>query len=253
MRLPPKYIIDPPLIDAGYFNLLVHLHKAYATGVADAFFEAIRDNERVAGAADADEALVMLTEALPGFAMTPEQLQRYNQAKRYTQTRDIDDDEAQVTRKRGRLRSNPTTVAYVAAMIDDPAVLLRWWSTHIGELLPVPYAHHMTIKFKPSDHDLDQLPIGDAVGLRIVGFAEDDNIQAVVVEPIGVHSAKPIPHVTVATDGAPPSKATDLLLRGYTPIDGPIIPARVGLFIGKTAVFVRNNPRQHRLFQENPR
>jgi hypothetical protein len=245
LRLPPAHLVEPSLQEAGSFNLLVHLHKAYETGVEGGFFETIRHNELLAGATNADEALVTLTEATPRLVMTPAQLRRFNQAKHRIQWHDIDDDDAQVTRKRSRLRYNPHNVVYVGAMLDDPAVLLRWWSTHIDALLPVLYAHHMTIKFKPADHDLDTLPIGAPVGLRIVGAAGNDNIQAVVVEPIGVRSTNPIPHVTVATNGTPPSKSFELLAQGYTPVNGPIIRAHVGLFTGKEIVFVRNNPRHY--------
>jgi hypothetical protein len=149
-----------------------------------------------------------------------------------------------MSQARHQARANPAKPVYVGAMLITPADLLRWWSMNIGGLLPQVYAHHMTIKFKPADSDLDALTVGALVGLRIVGFADDSHVQAVAVEPIGVHSASPIPHVTVATDGTPPVKSNELLARGYTPIDGPVIPARIGLFTGKEDVFVRNNPRR---------
>ena len=246
LQPPPSHMVEPSLREAGSFNLLVHLHKAYETGIEDAFFETIRGNKLLAGTADADEALVALTEATPQLIMTPVQLQRFNQAKHRIQTRDIDDDEAWVTRKRSRLRANPQSIVYVGAMLDDPTALLRWWSTHVGKVLPVPYAHHMTIKFRPADSDLDALRVGAPVGLHIVGFADDGQVQAVAVEPIGVHSTSPVPHVTVATNGTPPVKSNELLARGYVPVNGPVISARVGLFTGKDDVFTRSNPRFYR-------
>lgn len=147
---------------------------------------------------------------------------------------------------RRQARANPQSVVYVGAMLDDPTALLRWWSTHVGKVLPVPYAHHMTIKFRPADSDLDALHVGAPVGLHIVGFADDGQVQAVAVEPIGVHSTSPVPHVTVATNGTPPVKSNELLARGYVPVNGPVISARVGLFTGKDDVFTRSNPRFYR-------
>lgn len=244
MRPPPSHMVEPSLQEAGSFDLLVHLHKAYETGTEDAFFESIRHNELLAGTTDADEALVVLTEATPHLTMTPAQRKRFAQARHRVWARDIDEDEAWVTRRRARLKANPAKPIYVGAMLTHPTDLLRWWSTNIGGLLPQVYAHHMTIKFRPADSDLDALPIGALVGLRIVGFADDGHVQAVAVEPVGVHSTVPIPHVTVATDGTPPVKSNELLARGYHEVDGPVIAARVGMFTGKDDVFVRNNPRR---------
>lgn len=142
-----------------------------------------------------------------------------------------------------QVRANPVKAIYVGAMLIDPADLLRWWSTHVGPVLPQVYAHHMTIKFRPTDSDLDMLNIGALVGLHIVGFADDGHVQAIVVEPIGVESTNPVPHVTVATDGTPPVKSNELLAGGYTAVNGPVLPARIGIFTGKDDVFVRSNPR----------
>lgn len=128
-------------------------------------------------------------------------------------------------------------VVYVGAMLEKPQTLLSWWKSHVGVPLPKHYAHHMTIKFAPSDAELAQLPIGAEVYLEIVGYVDDGHVQAVVVHPHGVKSKNPIPHVTVATDGTPPAKANDLLKNGFTPLGGPKIVARVGMFIDGMDVF----------------
>lgn len=121
---------------------------------------------------------------------------------------------------------------YTGVMLDDPKVLLRWWESHVGELLPKRIAHHMTIQFGPSVDDVAELPLGEPVTLEVVGYAGDVEIQAVVVRPRGVRSKNRIPHVTVSTDGVTsPVKANDLLARGpVIPVNGPTLTGRVGFF-----------------------
>lgn len=134
-------------------------------------------------------------------------------------------------------RKAAAKVRYVGAMLEDPEKLLSWWENNIGSLLPNKYAHHMTIKFAPSEERVAQTPVGDRVFLDVVGYAENDNIQVVVVQPIGVDSDNLIPHVTVSTDGTPPVKSNILLNGGFTPIQGPKLKARIGLFVDNKEVF----------------
>jgi hypothetical protein len=139
---------------------------------------------------------------------------------------------------------------YVGVILDAEATevapsateaLLRWWEAEVGELLPKHIAHHMTIRFRPTEAELAELVLGQATALRVVGFAHDAGIQAVVVELAGDRrSANAVPHVTLATDGVtPPVRANDLLSAGFTPVDGPVLTGRVGIFDGKTDVFSR--------------
>lgn len=122
------------------------------------------------------------------------------------------------------------TPQYVGVMLDDPKVLLRWWVGTVGELLPRPIAHHMTIQHKPTPDEIAALPIGKPVQLRVIGYADSGEIQAVVVQPHGVESMRRIPHITVATDGStPPVKSNDLLAEGWIPVHGPVLTGRVGL------------------------
>ena len=118
--------------------------------------------------------------------------------------------------------------AYIGIILDDPEVLLRWWASHVGELLPKRIAHHMTIQFRPSADDMAALPIGEPVTLDVVGYAGDAEVQAVVVRPHGVRSTNRVPHVTVATDGygsglIPPSFPT---ARGTAIVTGSGVVAR---------------------------
>jgi hypothetical protein len=131
---------------------------------------------------------------------------------------------------------------YVGVILDAAATeaLLRWWETVVGPLLQKHIAHHMTIRFRPTEAELAEYELGQATALRVVGFAHDTGIQAVVVELVDVGSANAVPHVTVATDGVtPPVRANDLLSAGFTPVDGPVLTGRVGIFDGKTDVFSR--------------
>ena len=92
----------------------------------------------------------------------------------------------------------------------------------------------MTIKFKPSPEEVLSLPIGDTVDLKVVGWAADDQAQAIVVSPSGVRSANKHPHVTVATDGTSPAYSNDLINNGpVTKVSGPTLKGRVGIFTGK--------------------
>jgi hypothetical protein len=138
------------------------------------------------------------------------------------------------------MRSYASTVKpiYVGVMLNNPSDLLDWWNKEVGQTLPKEIAHHMTIKFKPTLDYVNNLPLGEEVQLKVVGWAGDNTIQAVVVVPDIVSSENKIPHITVATDGeTSPVKSNALLEAGYNEVDGPIIVGRVGVFDGKKDLF----------------
>jgi hypothetical protein len=111
---------------------------------------------------------------------------------------------------------------FVAVVLDDRShkALLSWWERATGtKLLNKLYAHHMTIKFKPTQADMDKLTEGEDVTLQVIGWAEDGKVQAVAVK--GFKSANKIPHITVATDGTAPRFSNDLLEKGYARVRGP--------------------------------
>ena len=113
--------------------------------------------------------------------------------------------------------------------LDDPSQLRDWWTENVGDLLPQVKAHHMTIKHRPSDAELGALSMGGAAGMKIAGYAQDDKAQAVVVEPQGVDSANAVPHVTVAVAaGVSAAHSNELLARGYTKVDGPVLKGTIG-------------------------
>ena len=154
-----------------------------------------------------------------------------------------------------RTNGKPKTPVFVAAVLDDAAkqVLYNYWISQPGAPAPFPVMKmsHMTIKFRPSLEETAALPIGQPVQLRIAGWAGDDKIQAVAVEPVGVGSANAVPHVTFALADAsvPPKLSNDLFtnanaLGRRTP--GPVITARLGWSDGGTYHFeqpqVAGNP-----------
>jgi hypothetical protein len=112
--------------------------------------------------------------------------------------------------------------AYVAIVLDQisRARLLKWWKTEVGPLLSQQYAHHVTVKFNPSMQDVRGMPLGKKATLQVVGWAQNDSVQAVVVKSASPSASK-IPHVTVATDGALPSQSNPLLRAGFTRVRGP--------------------------------
>lgn len=92
-------------------------------------------------------------------------------------------------------------------------------------------ADHMTIQFAPSEAEAACLQIGKKVKLKVVGYAEDDKGQAVVVVPKGVRSERPIPHITISTiPGVGAIYSNNLLAAGYEPVVGPTLEAVLDTF-----------------------
>lgn len=75
--------------------------------------------------------------------------------------------------------------------------------------------------------------VGERVTLRVVGVAEDDQVQAVVVDlPPGLTSDKPVPHVTMSHAEASSPKASDSMLARtpVTPVQGVTIDGVIDVF-----------------------
>jgi len=121
---------------------------------------------------------------------------------------------------------------YTGVFLDDSSkrALLAWFEKETGQpILKKVFAHHMTIKFKPSDEEVEQLPIGEPATLRVIGWAADEQGQAVLVQP-SVPSSNKHPHITVATDGTSPVYSNKLLAKGFTKVNGPTLKGTVGAF-----------------------
>lgn len=99
------------------------------------------------------------------------------------------------------------------------------------------FAHHHTITFRPTAEELAQLSIGESFTLPIIGIAEDDKAQALVVEsPFSSHK---YPHITLSTaEGVEPVYSNELIERnGFTPLSEPVmVDATLGFFDGKNVV-----------------
>lgn len=63
------------------FDLLIHLYKAFETGTADEFYEAVRDNPNLRGTDSAEEALLILSEKVYNFERSPSQQRIYEDAR----------------------------------------------------------------------------------------------------------------------------------------------------------------------------
>lgn len=90
-----------------------------------------------------------------------------------------------------------------------------------------PFAHgkikndHVTLCLGPGLQDKE----GGRVSMKVVGYAEDDLAQAVVVElPRGLMQDDRIPHITLSHDKSVEAKySNDLLRRGFQRVDGPVV------------------------------
>lgn len=115
---------------------------------------------------------------------------------------------------------------YTGIFLDDGSKrrLLSWWKYSVRQpLLPILYADHVTLKFRPSKADLERTPIGENALVQVVGWAADEKGQAVLVRP-SIKSTNPHPHVTVACEkGVSPVYSNTLLAQGYTRKMGPIL------------------------------
>lgn len=110
--------------------------------------------------------------------------------------------------------------------------LHTWWNHVVGsDLLGVePKNPHVTAKFKPSVQEVLDMPLGRKLDVRVLGWAEDDKCQAVIVD---APSEKPNTHITMATaPGVPPAYANSLLTGGFKRVSGPTLEGVVGYYDG---------------------
>jgi hypothetical protein len=104
---------------------------------------------------------------------------------------------------------------YVGVFLTPEAralLLLR-----IAPIHPEVHADHMTIKFKPTDLELENLVLGKAVRLKVTSSVHDEKGQAVNVH--GVFSANKHSHITISVDrdkGGTPNYSNELLEKDET-------------------------------------
>lgn len=117
---------------------------------------------------------------------------------------------------------------YYGIFLDDEnhSILLNWWVSSISDsLLDNKFAHHMTVKFSPSDEDVTNLEplIGKRVQLKVIGYASDDKGQAVLISS-DIKSNNANPHITIScAAGVKPVYSNELLAKNLVHIDGPVL------------------------------
>jgi len=120
--------------------------------------------------------------------------------------------------------------------------LLNWWTSGMKkQLLERRFHHHMTIKFRPGHDEVTSLDLGANVTLKVVGYANDENGQAIAVE--GFASSNDIPHITISTSlETSPVYSNELLNRDFVPLEGgPEIKGVVGFWNGKEEQYTLEN------------
>lgn len=115
---------------------------------------------------------------------------------------------------------------YIAIILDGISRrrLLAWWEEETGlPMLDREFCHHVTLKYQPSQNDLEKYRLDTRASLRVVGWAASEGIQAVSVET-DVPSANAVPHVTMSCAGScKPSMSNDLMKHGVHSVAGPVV------------------------------
>jgi len=100
-------------------------------------------------------------------------------------------------------------------------------------------ADHVTLKFKPKPEEAEALELGSFVTMKVVGYAEDEKGQAVVIELIDAGqdiltltaNANKILHITISVSaGTSPVYSNALLETGFEKISGPILIGSLDTF-----------------------
>jgi len=117
--------------------------------------------------------------------------------------------------------------SYIAAFLDA--------KSRADLIHAFPYAHdkakadHMTIA-RTMTPDLLGL-IGQQVQMRVVGYASNDRIQAVVVQPSPDLVQGRIPHITLShAPGSQSKESNDLLQEGWERVSGPTLTGIVDVY-----------------------
>jgi superoxide dismutase/predicted kinase len=120
---------------------------------------------------------------------------------------------------------------YTAVFLDASSrkTLEHWWESNVGPLVGELIADHVTLEKKPSPESLAGMPIGAKFKFRVTGWADNGAVQAVSVESLpGLLVESGAPHVTVSTDGTPPSASIELIRSGVNRVNGPVLSGVLG-------------------------
>jgi DNA topoisomerase IB/2'-5' RNA ligase len=81
LDFPTNPMLREAVAAARPFDLLIHLYKAFDTGVEDEFYAVVRDNPHLSGTRSAEEALLALSKRVYDFDRTPSQQRTYDDAR----------------------------------------------------------------------------------------------------------------------------------------------------------------------------
>lgn len=107
------------------------------------------------------------------------------------------------------------------------------------------HAHHITLKFRPTDEEVLELGgiygdrlregacvLGSRVEVTLCGMVDRDGVQALRAIPGGWESSNKVPHLTVATDqDVKPFHSNAVLEQGWEPIQHIHVEGRLGVFM----------------------
>ena len=148
-----------------------------------------------------------------------------------------------LVKKSGKKNKKRKAIYSAVFLTQDGEIdLLNWWTNDMQKnLLQKRFHHHMTIKFRPESDEVTSLDLGSEITLKIVGYADDENGQAVAVE--GFASSNDIPHITISTSlETSPVYSNELLSRSFVPIEnGPEIKGTIGFWNGKEEQYTLEN------------
>lgn len=105
------------------------------------------------------------------------------------------------------------STGYLGLFLDTEGVEDLWPHLTGIPLLENAHAHHMTLKFNPTNIEIDAFPFGVRVVLAIAAYVYNDNVQTFIVQEVpGFRCDNEVPHITIATSATgKPVQSNDLL------------------------------------------
>lgn len=133
---------------------------------------------------------------------------------------------------------NHAPIYYSGAFIDqaEHARLLKIFPPKFSNT----FAHHLTIKYNLTSDECSSVAVGEKVTLTVIGIAEDEKAQALIVKTN--LSENKNPHITLSTDNQTrPVYSNELIeKKGYRTLSQPVeINATIGISDGKKVITTR--------------
>lgn len=120
-------------------------------------------------------------------------------------------------------------VVYLALILNAEDVEEQWEAVTGVPLLPFVHAHHLTLKFRPSDEEVAMFRCGVPKMLQVVGWGANERNQGFLVKPVpGFPCQNAFPHITVAVNDGCQAKDTNDLKWSKDMAHGLIFPAVSG-------------------------